>query len=283
MDIIVSNILVLVGIALFAAIILYLVSQKFNVEENPKIAQVESILPGANCGACGKAGCHNFAEACVKANEDEFKNLYCPVGGANVMKNVSDILGFATNEKEPTVAVLKCNGTCENAPTKIHFDGINICRLAAKISVGQTGCPTGCLRLGDCVKVCKFDALHIDPQTGLPVVDENKCTSCGACVNICPRHLFEIRPKGKNGERVYVACSNTQKGALARKNCKAACIGCMKCTKVCAAIKVENNLSHIPPEVSAAEFGTELVKTCPTGAIIMTQPQPANDEAENDK
>lgn len=283
MDIIVSNVLVLVGIALFAAIILYLVSQKFNVEENPKIGEVESVLPGANCGACGKAGCHNFAESCVKADENGFKNLYCPVGGAEVMKRVSDILGYAAVEKEPTVAVLKCNGTCENAPTKIHLDGVSICRLAAKISVGQTGCPNGCLRLGDCVKVCKFDALHIDEQTGLPVVDEDKCTSCGACVNICPRHLFEIRPKGKNGQRVYVACSNTQKGAVARKNCKAACIGCMKCTKVCPAVKVENNLSYIPSEVSAAEFGAELVKACPTSAIIMTEPHTSDKEVKNDE
>ncbi len=283
MDIIVSNVLVLAGIALFAAIILYLVSQKFNVEENPKIGEVESVLPGANCGACGKAGCHNFAESCVKADENGFKNLYCPVGGAEVMKRVSDILGYAAVEKEPTVAVLKCNGTCENAPTKIHLDGISICRLAAKISVGQTGCPDGCLRLGDCVKVCKFDALHIDEQTGLPVVDEDKCTSCGACVNICPRRLFEIRPKGKNGRRVYVACSNTQKGAVARKNCKAACIGCMKCTKICPAVKVENNLSYIPSEVSAAEFGAELVKACPTGAIVMTQPHTSDKEVKNDE
>lgn len=283
MDIIVSNVLVLVGIALFAAIILYLVSQKFNVEENPKIGEVESVLPGANCGACGKAGCHNFAESCVKADENGFKNLYCPVGGTEVMKRVSNILGYAAVEKEPTVAVLKCNGTCENAPTKIHLDGVSICRLAAKISVGQTGCPDGCLRLGDCVKVCKFDALHIDEETGLPVVDEDKCTSCGACVNICPRHLFEIRPKGKDGQRVYVACSNTQKGAVARKNCKAACIGCMKCTKICPSVKVENNLSYIPSEVSAAEFGTELVKACPTGAIVMTEPHTNDKEVKNDE
>ncbi len=281
MEIIVSNILVLVGIALTAAIILYLVSQKFNVEENPKIGEVESFLPGANCGACGKAGCHNFAESCVKASEEEFKNLYCPVGGAEVMKKVSGCLGYAAVEKEPTVAVLKCNGSCENAPAKIHFDGIGMCRLADKISVGQTGCPDGCLRLGDCVKVCKFGALSINPETGLPTVDEEKCTSCGACVKICPRRLFEIRPKGKDGQRVYVACSNKQKGAVARKNCKVACIGCMKCTKICPAVKVENNLSYIPAEVSAAEYGEELVKNCPTGAIVMTKPGHLKNEENN--
>lgn len=269
-NVIVANVIVLSGIALFSAIILYMVSKKFNVIENPKISEVENLLPGANCGACGKAGCRNFAEACVNANEENFKTLYCPVGSTKVMEQIASALGMIAEVKDPTVAVLKCNGTCENAPAKIHFDGVSICRLADKISVGQTGCPNGCLRFGDCVKVCKFDALHIDEITGLPIVDEDKCTSCGACVNICPRHLFEILPKGPNGNRVYVACSNTQKGAIARKNCKAACIGCMKCTKVCPEIKVENNLSHIPSSVLAEKFGQELVKTCPTGAILCT-------------
>ncbi len=270
MDIIVSDVIALGVIAFLSAMVLYFVSQKFKVEENPKIDEIEQILPGANCGACGKAGCRNFAEACVKADAEGFKNLYCPVGGASTMKKVADSLGFVATEKEETVAVLKCNGTCQNAPAKLAYDAPVSCRLANLISVGQSGCPNGCLRQGDCVKACPFGALSINPETGIPQVDENKCTSCGACVKMCPRGLFEIRPKGKNGQRVYVACSNKQKGAVARKNCSAACIGCMKCTKICDKIKVENNLSYIPTSVSAQEFGAELVKTCPTGAIVMT-------------
>ena len=271
MDIIVSDIIALGVIAFLSAIVLYFVSQKFKVEENPKIDEIEQILPGANCGACGKAGCRNFSEACVKADAESFKNLYCPVGGAATMKKVADVLGFDAAVKEETVAVLKCNGTCQNAPAKISYDAPVSCRLANLISVGQSGCPNGCLRQGDCVKACPFGALSINPETGIPQVDENKCTSCGACVKMCPRGLFEIRPKGKNGQRVYVACSNKQKGAVARKNCKVACIGCMKCTKICEQIKVENNLSYIPTTVSAQEFGAELVKNCPTGAIVMTE------------
>lgn len=266
-NVILLNIVVLVSIALFAAIILYIVSQKFNVVENPKISEVENLLPGANCGACGKAGCRDFATSCVGTDSAGFPNLYCPVGGPDVMQQVADALGFIAPEKDYTAAILKCNGTCENAPTKIFFDGVTFCRLADKISVGQTGCPNGCLRMGDCVKVCKFDALHIDEKDGLPVVDMNKCTSCGACVNTCPRHLFEIRKIDKSGQQLYVACSNKQKGAVARKNCSAACIGCMKCSKICEDIKVEHNLSYIPESVSAENFGAELVETCPTKAI----------------
>lgn len=270
MDIIVSNFMILVGIALFSAVILYFVSQKFIVKENPQIGEVETILPGANCGACGKAGCHNFAESCVKSSNEEFSKLFCPVGGSDAMKKIATILGYTAQEKEACIAVLKCNGSCQNAPAKINFDGITMCRLAAKISVGQSGCPDGCLRLGDCIKVCKFGALSLNEETGLPVVDEDKCTSCGACVNICPRGLFEIRPKGKDNKRIYVACNNKQKGAVARKNCTAACIGCMKCSKICSEIKVENNLSYIPNNISIEQYGEELVKSCPTGAIIMT-------------
>ncbi len=121
-----------------------------------------------------------------------------------------------------------------------------------------------------CLVNCPFGAIEMNPQTGLPEVNPDKCTSCGACVRICPRGLYEIRPRGKNGVRVYVACSNRQKGALARKNCKAACIACMKCTKICPEVKVENNLSHIPATVSAETYGAELAANCPTGAIIYT-------------
>lgn len=265
---IILSILILGCTAAISTIVLYFVSRRFSVAEDPKISEVETLLPQANCGGCGRAGCHDFAVSCAAADESGFASLYCPVGGKAVMDKVAAVLGFATVEKKPTAAVLRCNGTCQNAPQKVNFDGIRSCRIAARISVGQTGCPSGCLRLGDCASVCKFGALSLDKETGIPVVDYSKCTSCGACVRICPRGLFEIRTLEKGGQMVYVACRNTQKGALARKNCKAACIGCMKCTKVNSDVKVENNLSYIPDTVSAAEFGKQLRDTCPTGAII---------------
>ena len=275
-NIILMNVLILGMIAFFAAVILYYAAKKFHVEENPKIEKVEECLPGANCGACGKAGCHDFATFCAGVDEAGFSQLYCPVGGAAAMEKIAEVLGFEAVAKEPTVAVLKCNGSCENAPAKIEYDGVSMCRIANKICCGVSGCPDGCLRLGDCVKVCKFGALKIDEKTGLPFVDEERCTSCGACVNICPRHLFEIRPKGENNNRVYVACNNKQKGALARKNCKVACIGCGKCAKINPEIVIENNLSYIPSTVSALKYGEELAKSCPTGAIILKRPEEKN-------
>ncbi len=269
-EVIVANIIVLSSIAVAAAIILYFAAQKFKTESNPVADEIAAMLPQANCGACGKAGCQDFANACAAADAESFARLYCPVGGAKVMTTVAARLGYSSAEHEPTVAVLHCNGTCENAPDKVEYIGLQSCRLANRAFVGKTGCPDGCLRLGDCVRNCPFGAIEMNPQTGLPEVNPDKCTSCGACVRICPRGLYEIRPRGKNGVRVYVACSNRQKGALARKNCKTACIACMKCTKICPEVKVENNLSHIPATVSAETYGAELAANCPTGAIIYT-------------
>lgn len=267
-NLILLNILVLGGTAFVAAFILYFVSRKFMVSSDETTVKIVDVLPQANCGACGKAGCADFASACAKADKDRFANLYCPVGGAEVMRQIATIKGLETIEKAPTVAVLRCQGTCQNAPAKVVYDAVSSCRIANRISSGQSGCPDGCLHLGDCVKACKFGALMLDQTTGMPVVDAAKCVSCGACVKICPRGLFEIRPLSPQGATVYVACRNKQKGAVARKNCSVACIACMKCTKINELITVENNLSYIPPEVDADKFGAELRQACPTNAIV---------------
>ncbi|MGD9638314.1 MAG: RnfABCDGE type electron transport complex subunit B [Alphaproteobacteria bacterium] len=267
---ILNSILVLSGSGILIAAVLYLVAKKFKVYEDPRIDEVEKILPGANCGACGSAGCHAFAERLVGSDEENFAKCFCPVGGNNTMKTVASYLGFAASDKEKTIAVLRCNGSKKNAPQKVKYEGTKSCRLAHMTFAGESGCPYGCLGFGDCVEVCKFGALSIDEETGLPVVDEEKCTSCGACVAKCPRNLFEIRPAGKNNKRIYVACMNQEKGATARKNCVAACIGCGKCSKVYEtdAIVVNNNLSYISPKVDIENYGSQIVGCCPTGAII---------------
>lgn len=267
---IIFNIAILAVIAVVAAIVLYFTAKKFRVEPNVLAEEIAQILPQANCGACGSAGCQDFANRCAKASADEFRSLYCPVGGRDVMTRIAAKLGYVAEDHEPTVAVLRCHGSCEKAPDKIEYVGLKSCRLASRVFVGKTGCPNGCLRLGDCVRNCPFGAIEMNPETGLPEVNPDKCTSCGTCIRICPRGLYEIRPVGPKGVRVYVACNNKQKGALARKNCKGACIGCMKCAKICTDIKVENNLSYIPTSVSAEQYGAELASACPTGAIVYT-------------
>lgn len=256
------------GVAFVASLILYSVSRRFKVEPDLIAEEITSVLPQANCGGCGYAGCADFASACSKADADLFTKLYCPVGGAKVMNKVAAIKGFASADKKATVAVLRCQGTCSNAPAKIVYDAVSSCRIANQISVGSSGCPTGCLHLGDCVKVCRFGALSFDEATKMPVVDMSKCTSCGACVKACPRGLFELRELSAKGSLLYVACRNTQKGAIARKNCLAACIACQKCAKLNPDITVENNLSVIPQNINADKWGTKLSSECPTKAII---------------
>ena len=115
---------------------------------------------------------------------------------------------------------------------------------------------------------CAFDALHMDNVTGLPVITDEKCVSCGACVKACPRNLIELRKKAKKDRKIYVACSNCDKGGPARRACKVACIACNKCLKVCAfdAITIENNLAYI--DASKCTFCRKCVEECPTNAII---------------
>lgn len=269
MNFIVSAVIVLGAIALIAAVVLYACSKKFAVYEDPRIGQVTEALPGANCGGCGFAGCSALAGALVKAADSgSLEGLLCPVGGQEVMGQVADLLGMAVANSEPKVAVVRCNGTCEHRPRIAQYDGLMTCAAVNATGSGETGCGFGCLGCGDCTRACQFDAIHMNPETGLPEVDEDKCTACGACAKACPRHIIELRKKGPKNRRVYVQCVNKDKGAVAKKNCEVACIGCGKCFKECKfdAITIENNLSYIDP--NKCRLCTKCVDVCPTGAII---------------
>lgn len=269
MNFILIAVIVLGGIALISAVILYVCSKKFAVHEDPRIGQVSAILPGANCGGCGYPGCSGMANALVKgADAGSIDGLFCPVGGSDVMNQVADLLGMAVSNTEPKVAVVRCNGTCELRPRIAVYDGLKTCTAVNSCGAGETGCGYGCLGCGDCVNACSFGAISMNPETGLPEVDEDKCTSCGACVKACPRHIIELRKKGVKNRRVYVRCVNKDKGAIAMKSCKAACIGCGKCEKECkfGAITIENNLSYIDPD--KCRLCRKCVEACPTHAIV---------------
>ena len=261
MSFILTAVIVLGAIALIAAVILYVCSKKFAVKEDPRIAQVSALLPGANCGGCGFPGCSGMADALVKgADAGSLEGLMCPVGGADVMGQVADLLGMAIANTDPMVAVVRCNGTCELRPRMAEYNGLRTCTAMNACGAGETGC-------GDCVAACQFDAIHMNPETGLPEVDEEKCTACGACTKACPRHIIELRKKGPKGRRIYVSCVNKDKGAAAMKACKAACIGCGKCEKECKfeAITISNNLSYI--DFNKCRMCKKCVEACPTKAI----------------
>jgi electron transport complex protein RnfB len=265
-DIVIYTIISLSAIGVTSAVILYFVANKFRVYEDPKIDLVEEALPAANCGGCGFAGCRNFAEACVKANS--FDGLYCPVGGNEVMASVASILGREAVEQEATVAVIRCHGTPEHRPKTNKYDGAASCTITHSLYTGESGCPFGCLGQGDCISVCDFDAIHMNPDTGLPEVIDDKCTACGACVKACPRDIIELRKKNPKDRKIFVSCINEEKGGVARKSCSVACIGCGKCVKVCPfdAITMENNLAYIDPV--KCRLCRKCVTECPTNAIL---------------
>ena len=261
---IIYTIISLCAIGIASAVILYFVAQKFKVEEDPRIDTVESILPGANCGGCGKPGCRGFAEATVKATS--LDGLFCPVGGAETMTKVAAALGMEVTVQTPQIAVVRCNGTCDHRQRTSQYDGYKSCAIEHSLYRGETDCTFGCLGCGDCVTACPFDAIHMD-ENGLPVVSEEKCVACGACVKACPRNIIELRNKGVKGRRVFVCCVNKDKGNIARKACTAACIGCGKCVKECPfeAITLENNLAYI--DFRKCKLCRNCVSACPTHAI----------------
>lgn len=278
MDLILVAVISLGAIGLISAIVLFVASKKFAVYEDPRIGEVAEVLPQANCGGCGYPGCAGFAEACVKAGSLEGK--LCPVGGQPVMARVAAILGLEATSAEPKVAVVRCNGSCEHRPRTTRYDGVSSCAVANATYGGETDCTFGCLGCGDCVDACQFDAIHMNPETGLPEVDENACTACGACVKACPRRIIELRPKGKNNRRVYVSCVNKDKGAQTRKACSVGCIGCGKCVKVCPfeAITLENNLAYIDP--AKCKLCRKCEAECPQGAILAVNFPPRKPKVE---
>lgn len=259
------SILVFATLGFLGAIILYGVSKKFEVIEDPRIEQINEALPQANCGGCGFPGCSAFAGACVSSHTLE--GLFCPVGGSLVMEKVAVVLGIASPKVEPQIAVVRCHGTCAARPRTNIYDGASSCRVASALYKGDTDCSFGCLGHGDCVAACPFDAIRMNTETLLPEVIEEKCVACGACVQACPKTIIELRKKGPKGRRIFVSCINKDKGGVARKACSNACIGCSLCHKECKfdAITMANNLSYI--DHIKCRLCRKCVSVCPTNAI----------------
>ncbi|MFZ6037813.1 MAG: Fe-S cluster domain-containing protein [Bacteroidota bacterium] len=278
MNVILTAVAVLCVIGAVSSAILYVISQRFKTIEDPRIEQVLEALPAANCGGCGFPGCNGFASAIVKS--DTMDGFYCPVGGQTTMDNIARILGRTADVSTKKIAVVRCNGTCEHRPRTNIYDGASNCAIAAALYGGDTGCSFGCLGLGDCVDSCLFDAIHINPETMLPEVVEDKCTACGACVKACPKNLIELRKQGPKSRRIYVSCMNKDKGGIARKSCEVACIGCSKCQQVCPfdAITIENNLAYIIDD--KCRLCRKCVPVCPTNSILELNFPPRKESKE---
>lgn len=266
MSLIIIAIVVVVLIGLIASCILSYASKVFYVPVDERVTQMLDVLPGANCGGCGFAGCSDYATAL--AEDPDLAVTKCPVGGAAVAAQLGEILGKSAEMGDKQIAVVMCNGTSDAVKSLMQYKDIKTCKAAKNLFGGMNACPFGCLGLGDCEAACDFDAIRV--INGVAMVDKEACTSCGACATACPNSLIRISP-AKN--MVIVKCHNTEKGGVARKECANACIGCMKCQKTCKfdAITIENNLAYIDPD-KCKNCGM-CAKECPTGAIHNERPQ----------
>ena len=282
MNYIITALVVLGVIALIAAVVLYVCSKRFAVEEDPRIGEVSALLPQANCGGCGFAGCSGMAAALVKAADGgSIDGLSCPVGGAETMRKIAGALGMTVEAGVPRIAVVRCQGDCSKRKPIAVYDGLHTCRAMNSCGMGDTACGYGCLGCGDCAEACSFGGITVNPETRLPEVDPDMCTACGACARACPRGIIELRPRGPKDRRVYVGCVNKDRGAAAVKACGASCIGCGKCARECSfgAITVEGNVAYIDP--GKCRMCRKCEKACPRHAIVSVNfPAPKQQEPD---
>lgn len=249
------------GLGALLAAVLVVADRKLYVYEDPRIEEVESLLPKANCGACGCTGCHAFAE---KAVAGEIAPGKCTVNTPEGIQAIAALLKVDAGSEEKRVARLACAGGAHVARHKAQYAGLESCRAAALVSGGGKGCSWGCLGLADCERVCEFDAIEMD-EHGLPVVSETLCTACGDCVEVCPKNLFSLHPVS---HRLWVACCNLLNGELAEAECEVACTGCGRCAADAPGlIGIVDSLAVI--DYSRNSQATQMpIQRCPTGAIV---------------
>jgi electron transport complex protein RnfB len=255
------TVLFVAGIAAVFGLGLAAAAKKFSVQVDPKVEQVRNVLAGANCGACGFAGCQSYAEAVV-ANPDVSPNL-CTPGKAATAEAVALITGKKAEAKEPEFARIMCQGSWSKAVKRFKYEGVQDCRAAILAGGGDKACRYGCLGYGTCSRVCPFGAITMTDDH-LPFVDITKCTGCRKCEQACPTKVIEVLPASKE---VLVTCHSKDKGGDTRKNCEVGCIACGICVKVCPfdAPSVTNNLSRI--DIDKCKVCGLCVAKCPTKAI----------------
>ena len=232
------------------------------VYEDPRINEVEELLPATNCGACGQAGCHPFAEALIAGDVTPSE---CTVSSGEAIEDIAEYLGVEAGETQKRIAYLACAGGAHVAHMRSRYSGLESCRAAALVAGGPKSCNWGCLGLADCADVCDFNSITMNKHW-LPVVDAESCTACGDCVDICPKNLFSIHPVS---HRLWVACANLLANEEAEADCEVACNACERCAVDSpeGLIEIRNNLAVINYDKN--ELASPVaIERCPTGAIV---------------
>jgi Na+-translocating ferredoxin:NAD+ oxidoreductase subunit B len=253
-------VLILSGIALAMAALLAAGRKAFYVEVDERQEKLMDILPGANCGGCGFAGCAGYAAALAKG--EAAPNL-CPPGGPELAAQIGRLLGIEVGEVVKKVALVACAGDSSLAPSRAEYLGVEDCAAAHAVAGGPKKCAYGCLGLGSCVRACPFGALKISDK-GLAYVLEDKCTGCGQCVAVCPRNIIRMVPAD---EKAHVLCINPEKAKAVKEVCSAGCTGCKLCAKRSSRFVVEGALAHV--DYAAKEDIPEEIRfVCTQGSIL---------------
>ncbi|MGE5280471.1 MAG: RnfABCDGE type electron transport complex subunit B [Deltaproteobacteria bacterium] len=253
---------ILGGLGVLFGLSLAYAARKFHVPVDPRLEHIIRSLPGANCGACGRAGCMGFAQALLQG---ELNVASCSVMAQENKQGLAEYLGLSLEEKEKKVACLHCNGG-NRAKDKFLYDGMKDCLSVSLLLGGQKECAYGCLTYGTCVRACPFGAIELTGE-GYPRVNEDKCTACGVCVTVCPKKLYDLIPADKKTAAIYVACMSRDMGKRVMDACGAGCIACRKCEKACphGAMKVVDNLARV--DYALCNGCAACVKVCPTKVI----------------
>ena len=240
-------------------LLLAIAAKVFYVKTDPRVDEITGLLPGANCGGCGYAGCAALADAIAKG---EAKCTACVAGSEEVANSIAKIMGVEAEQLVRMRAQVMCSGAPWLVDKKYIYAGAKDCYAASKMSGGDKRCPNGCSGLGTCGASCVFDAIHI--ENGVAVVDYDKCQACGRCVEACPKHIIKLIPFHSTH---WVGCMSVDKGAITRSYCKVGCISCKKCEKTCqhGAIKVTDFVASIDYE-KCVHCG-ECVEACPRKII----------------
>ena len=255
--------LLLMGITgTFLGVIIALFARFFKTETDSRVELVQELLPGANCGGCGKAGCADFAKSVVAGENPPSR---CPVSGAEQINAIALVLGISSSEEVRKRAVVRCGGDIMQTLSRSYYNGISDCNAASLVGGGPKGCRSGCLGLGSCANVCPFGAIEI--VNNLALVHRELCVGCGRCVEVCPRKVIALVPADAE---VHVYCNSREKGAAKRKQCKVACIGCGKCVRNAPEhFTLAENLASVNygcDTLPGAELSEKI--QCPTGALL---------------